>query len=154
MTLAAMGSQMEVVVLGWFVLTLTDSPFLVGLIAATRMGLNFLALFAGVVADRVRRQQLLATVEFVLTSLGLVMISLILSGFLEVWHIFTITLAAGLVRMFQMPAAQSLVADTLTADRISNGAALTSMGMNLSTIVGHCWAASCLSPLALKGPML
>jgi MFS family permease len=136
MTLAAMGSQMEVVVLGWFVLTLTDSPFLVGLIAATRMGLNFLALFAGVVADRVRRQQLLATVEFVLTSLGLVMISLILSGFLEVWHIFTITLVAGLVRMFQMPAAQSLVADTLTADRISNGVALTSMGMNLSTIVG------------------
>jgi MFS family permease len=136
MTLAGMGSQMEMVVLGWFVLTLTDSPFLVGLVAAARMGLNFLALFAGAVADRVRRQRLLATVEFVVASLGLVMLSLLLSGLLEVWHIFAITLVAGLVRMFQTPAAQSLVADTLTQEQIGNGAALTSMGMNLSTIMG------------------
>jgi MFS family permease len=136
MTLAGMGSQMEMVVLGWFVLTLTDSPFLVGLVAAARMGLNFLALFAGAVADRVRRQRLLATVEFVVASLGLVMLSLLLSGLLEVWHIFAITLVAGLVRMFQTPAAQSLVADSLTQEQIGNGAALTSMGMNLSTIMG------------------
>ena len=64
------------------------------------------------------------------------MLVLILSGLLEVWHIFAITLTGGLVRMFQMPAAQSLVADTLASDRISNGAALTTMGRNFATIVG------------------
>ena len=136
MTLAAMGSQMEGVVLGWYVLTLTDSPFLVGLVSAARMGLNFLALFAGAIADRVSRQRLLAGVQLVMTLLGLLMLVLILSGLLEVWHIFAITLAGGLVRMFQMPAAQSLVADTLASDRISNGAALTTMGRNFATIVG------------------
>lgn len=135
-TLAGMGSQMEAVVLGWYVLTLTDSPFLVGLVAAARMGLNFLALFAGAIADRVSRQMLLTSVEFVMACLGLVMLGLILSGLLEVWHIFAITLVSGLIRMFQTPSAQALVADTLTEDRISNGAALTSMGMNLSTIIG------------------
>jgi MFS family permease len=135
-TLAGMGSQMEVVVLGWFVLTLTDSPFLVGLVSGARMGLNFLALFAGAIADRMSRQLLLTTVEFVMACLGLLMLSLILTGLLQVLHIFIITLASGLVRMFQTPSAQSLVADTLPEDRISNGAALTSMGMNLSTIVG------------------
>jgi hypothetical protein len=43
---------MEVVVLGWFVLTLTDSPFLVGLVSGARMGLNFLfgSISTGVVA--------------------------------------------------------------------------------------------------------
>jgi MFS family permease len=131
-----MGAQMETVVLGWFVLTLTDSPFLVGLVSAARMGLNFLALFAGAIADRVSRQLLLTTVEFVMASLGLMMFGLILSGLLEVWHIFIITMVGGLISMFQTPSAQSLVADTLTEDRISNGAALTSMGMNLATIVG------------------
>lgn len=136
MTLVGMGSQMESVVLGWYVLTLTDSPFLVGLVAAARMGLNFLALFAGAIADRVRRQRLLAAVEFAMTALGLVMVTLILTGLLEVWHIFAITMVGGLVRMFQMPAAQSLVADTLSEDRIANGAALTTMGRNFSTIVG------------------
>ena len=136
MTVAAMGSQMEGVVLGWYVLTLTDSPFLVGLVAAARMGLNFLAIFAGAVADRVSRQRLLAVVELIMTCLAVLMLVLILSGRLEVWHIFAMTLAGGLVRMFQMPAAQSLVADTLTSDRISNGVALTTMGRNLATIVG------------------
>ena len=34
------------------------------------------------------------------------------------WHIFILTLAGGLVRMFQMPAAQSLAADTLSPDRL------------------------------------
>ena len=136
MTLAAMGTQMEAVVLGWYVLTLTDSPFLVGLISAARMGLNFLALFAGAIADRVRRQRLLATVEFVMTSLGLVILLLILTDWLEVWHLFAVTAAAGLVRMFQMPAAQSLVGDTLTQDNISNGAALSNMGRNIAFIIG------------------
>jgi MFS family permease len=135
-TLAGMGSQMEAVVLAWFVLTLTDSPFLVGLVSAARMGLNFLALFAGAIADRMSRQLLLTAVEFVMACIGLLMLGLILTGLLQVWHIFIITLFSGLVRMFQTPSAQSLVADTLTEDRISNGAALTSMGMNLSTIVG------------------
>ncbi len=48
-TLAGMASQMEMVVVVWYVLNLTDSPFLVGLTASARMGFNFLALFA--VAD-------------------------------------------------------------------------------------------------------
>ena len=50
-TLVTIGNQMEMVVLGWFVLTLTDSPFLVGAISAARMSLNIMALFAGAVAD-------------------------------------------------------------------------------------------------------
>jgi MFS family permease len=136
MSLAAVGTQMEAVVLGWFVLTLTDSPFLVGLIAAARMALNFLALVAGAVADRVRRQRLLAAVEFIMTALGLLILALVLSGFLQVWHLFAVTLVGGLVRMFQMPAAQALVADTLTKEHVSNGAALSNVGRNLATIVG------------------
>ena len=127
---------MEAVVLAWFVLTLTDSPFLVGLIAAARMALNFLALFAGAIADRLPRNRLLAAVEFVMASLGLIMLALILSGRLEIWHIFTITVVAGLVRLFQMPSAQSLVADTLPQERIGNGAAFTTVGMNIAMLFG------------------
>ena len=37
------GNQMEALVLAWYVLEVTGDPFLVGLIASARMGLNFLA---------------------------------------------------------------------------------------------------------------
>jgi predicted MFS family arabinose efflux permease len=131
-----MGTQMEAVVLGWFILTLTDSSFLVGLIWTARMSLNILALFAGAIADRLPRHRLLATVEFILASLGLLMLTLILSDRLEVWQIFVIAMLAGSVRVFQMPSAQSLVADTLPPDRIGNGAAFNHVGMNIGMLVG------------------
>ena len=136
MTFVGMGTQMEAVVLGWFILELTDSPFLVGLIGSARMGLNFLAIFAGAAADRLPRQKLLAAVECIMAVLGLSMLLLIVTGRLEVWHIFAITVTGGMVRLFQMPAAQSLVADTVGEDRISTGAALTNLGRNMTTVVG------------------
>ena len=130
------GNQMEALVLSWYILEVTGSPFLVGLIASARMGMNFLALFSGAIADRLPRHRLLAAVELVLTGLGLSILLLMLTGFLQVWHLFAITLSAGLVRIFQMPTAQALIGDTLPQDKISNGAALSSMAQNLSTILG------------------
>ena len=136
MALAGTGMQMESLALGWLVLIRTDDPFLVGLIASARMALNFLALFSGAIADRMPRQRLLAAVMFGMSLLGLGMLTLLLTGRLETWHLFALVLAGGMIRLFQMPSAQALVADILPEDRLSTGAALTTMGMNLNTIVG------------------
>lgn len=130
------GNQMEALVLAWYILEVTGDPFLVGLIASARMGLNFLALFSGAIADRLPRHRLLAAIEMVMTCLGVGILALMFTGLLEVWHLFAITLGAGLVRIFQMPSAQALIGDTLPEDKISNGAALSSMAQNLSTIIG------------------
>ena len=100
------------------------------------MALNILALLAGAVADRVPRNRLLATVEFLMTIFGVAMLLLILSGRLETWHIFAIAVTAGMVRVFQMPAAQSLVADTLPEERIGTGAAVNTLGRNIAMLVG------------------
>ncbi|GIT02448.1 MAG: MFS transporter [Chloroflexota bacterium] len=131
-----MGTQMEMVVIGWFVLTLTDSPFLVGAISAARMSLNILALFAGAVADRVPKQRVLATVEFLMAAFAGIMILLIMIGFLETWHIFFLAMTAGMVRVFEMPSSQALVADTLPEDRIANGAAFNTLGRNIAMLIG------------------
>ena len=136
MAISGTSSQMESVVLGWFVLTLTDSPFLVGLIASARMALNWLALFSGAIADRVPRKRLLVVVEFCQTALALLMLVLIVTGALQLWHIFALTVTGGFVRTFQMPASQALMADSLREDLISNGAALTNMGRNINSIMG------------------
>ena len=126
---------MEVVVLGWLILAETESPFLVGAISAARMSLNIFALLAGVVADRVPRNRLLAIVEFLMGGFGLAMLLLIFSGALVTWHIFLITVAIGMVRVFQMPSEQSLVADTLPDDRIASGAAFNTLGRNIAMLI-------------------
>ena len=121
---------MEAVVLGWFILDLTNSPFMVGAISAARMSLNILALFAGAIADRVPRNRLLASVEFIMACFGAMMLILILSGLLEMWHIFLITVTTGMARVFQMPSAQALVADTLPQNRIGT------LGRNIAMLIG------------------
>ncbi|MBL16181.1 MAG: hypothetical protein CL767_03185 [Chloroflexi bacterium] len=136
MTMSQMGSQMEMVVVVWYVLNLTDSPFLVGLTAAARLGFNFLALFAGATADIVPRRTLMIIVQAVLASLAIVMLTLIVSGLIEVWHIFIVTLAAGLARIFQMPTIQSLAVDSVTTDRIPNAVALINAGSNIALVLG------------------
>jgi len=127
---------MEMVVVVWYVLNLTDSPFLVGLTAAARLGFNFLALFAGATADIVPRRTLMIIVQAVLASLAIVMLTLIVSGLIEVWHIFIVTLAAGLARIFQMPTIQSLAVDSVTTDRIPNAVALINAGSNIALVLG------------------
>ena len=135
-TISQMGSQMEMIVVVWYVLNLTDSPFLVGLTASARMGFNFLALFAGATADLVPRRTLMIIIQAVLAFLALVMLVLIVSGQIEVWHIFIVTLAAGLARIFQMPTAQSLAVDSVPTDRIPNAVALVSAGGNIALVIG------------------
>ncbi|MCH7714165.1 MAG: MFS transporter [Chloroflexi bacterium] len=133
---AGMGSQMETLVVAWLVLTTTDSPFLVGLISSVRLATNFIALFAGAVADRLRRQLVLAAVEFTLASLAVLMLALVFTGRLEMWHLFTITFFVGLARIFQMPAAQSLAIDSVAPEQINIAVALTTMSQNMNLVIG------------------
>jgi len=100
-----MGAQMEGVVLGWFILTKTDSPFLAGAIWSARMSLNIMSLIAGAIADRIPRHKILAAVNFMTAALSILMLLLILSGRLEMWRIFSIVVVAGTVQVFQMPSA-------------------------------------------------
>ena len=60
MLLNSVGMMGEVVVLGWLTLTLTNSPFMVGVAMGTRMlPLFFVGVLAGALADRFPRRRLL-----------------------------------------------------------------------------------------------
>ena len=131
-----LGSAMENVVVVSLVLSLTDSPLLVGLISSARLTTNFLALFAGAVADRLSRRLVLAAVEFTLASLSVVMLALIITGQLQMWHLFTITFAVGTARPFQMPTAQSLAVDSVPPEQLTTAIALTTLSLNLSFVAG------------------
>ncbi|GIS81924.1 MAG: hypothetical protein CM1200mP15_05560 [Dehalococcoidia bacterium] len=80
--MGAMGNQTKLWVLGWFVLTLTDSPFLVGLITAARLFMNPLAVFAGAIADRVPEICCSYSRVYVAAT-GLLMLGLIITDSLD-----------------------------------------------------------------------
>ena len=136
MVFAGMGGQMETLVVAWLVLTKTNDPFMVGLISSTRLATNFVSLFAGAIADRLPRQLVLAAVEFTLAALALVMLVLVATGVMQVWHLFTVTFFVGMARIFQIPTAQSLAADSVPQEQLTTAVALTTMSMNMNLVIG------------------
>ena len=126
--------QMEAVVLAWYVLTLTDSPLLVGFVTTSRQAATLFGAITGAIADRLSRRGIVISAQGFMAFLAFVMTLLVLSGNIQTWHIFLATALTGLARIFDMPARQALVADSVPVNNISNAVALNNSGRNLMQI--------------------
>ena len=85
---AQVGSWMQTVSQSWLVLQLTDSPFLLGLIATLQSGpILLLAVFTGVLADRLTRRNILLVTHGVQGALALVLGLLVWSGHVRYGHV-------------------------------------------------------------------
>src|SRR5215207_8915521 len=117
---ATWASEMETLLLGWYVLVDTGSPFLVGLVGALRFGGTLLAPLYGVVADRVDRRTLLIVMRLLHALLAALIMALALTGSLQPWHAFAISAAGGLLRMGENVVRQSLIADVVPPGSLMN----------------------------------
>ena len=81
--------RMELLVLGYLVLRLIDSPFQVGLIAVfLNLPRPFFSLFAGLVAERLDRRQVLMGVHATYFVISVVLLLLLILDSVEPWHVF------------------------------------------------------------------
>ena len=127
----------ETVILGWLLLNLTDSPFVVSLGLGVRMAPAFLLGFlGGAVADRMDRRQVLG-----LTSLGMAVVGaglgvLVLVDRIEVWQLLAITFMGGCIRTLQQIARQSFIYDVVGPGDVVGGLAFISLGMRIGGGLG------------------
>ena len=127
---------MELLVLSWFVVTETESPFLLGLFGALRFfGALFGAAF-GVVVDRSNRRRLLIGVRMVFVALSAAILLLVLTERLQPWHVFILTGFGGLARALDNITRQTLLADIVRREELINAMALTRTGADASQMVG------------------
>ena len=97
--LNSVGMMGEVVVLGWLTLELTNSPFLVGVAMGARaLPLFFVGVPAGVIADRLPRQRLLAATGAGQALTTALMGVLVLIGAVSLAQLILLTFVAGILR--------------------------------------------------------
>lgn len=132
----ATGISMEMVVIGWLVLELTDSPILVGLVGASRYAGMGLGPLFGALADRFDRRRILILSRAAASIYALALAVLYYSSLLEVWHIFALVLFASVVRGFNMPTANALAADTVEKHNLASAVAMLMVGMSTTRMVG------------------
>lgn len=135
-TAASLAQRMDSVVLGWLVLELTNSAFLVGLLGSMRFLGALLGPVTGVVADRCDRRRLLLTSLLAMSGVVVILLMLVMLRRLAVWHLLLATTVWGMLWAIHQPAQQSLQADIHSGRELVNGIALLNTAMNLTSIIG------------------
>lgn len=133
----SMGQWMDQVSRTWLIYDLTHSPLQLGLIGAAR-GLPILifGMVAGVVADRYGRKAQLIISQTLNAILNLVLATLILTGNIQLWHVYVTGILAGTVQAFQQPARQVLINDLVGKKQLLNAISLNSAALNVSRSIG------------------
>ena len=103
---------------------------------ARSLPLLFLGPVGGVAADRFDKKRLMLTTQAFMVVISLVFATLIVTGLLEVWHIFAFTLLSGVGWAFNMPVRQSIVPNLVPRKDIINAMALNSAAFNVTRIGG------------------
>ena len=143
--------EMEVLILGWFVLVTTDSPFLLAALAALHFGGTLISPYVGVIADRVDRRAMLITLRLIYGGLAAVVMLLGLQGRVEAWQLFVIAAASGIIRPFDLIVRNALIADTVAVTELRNALGMSRTTMDSARIVGALMGAGLLSSFGL-GP--
>ena len=143
---AAASQWMENVARPFLILEMTDSPFLVGLVAGTRMvPMLFLGVWAGVLADRMDKKRILQITQTITFLTHAITAVLILADVIEPWMVFVGTLTGGASQAFNQPARVSLIPRLVPRENVTNAIALTSAAFNTMRTAGPAIAALILA---------
>ena len=103
---------MEMMVLGWLALELTDSPWWVQVIGFYRsIPLLLIGLFGSAITDRFKRRHLVLTLQATNVVAALSLALLLWSGNLKFWHLSVVALAMGSTWALDWPTRRSMIPD-------------------------------------------
>ncbi len=132
-----MGQWMQQVAIGWLVLDLTNSASFLGLVGFARgLPMLFLALPAGVLADRVDRRKLLMFFQAAGAFVAIALAALVIFDWIKPWHVIVISILGGAVMAFIAPTRQAMVPGAVPRELMANAIAMNSAGQNSTRIVG------------------
>ena len=136
--ISLIGTWMTRLATAWLVYRVTESAFLLGVVAfAGQIPSFFVPPLAGVWVDRWDRHKVLVWTQVLAMLQSLAMAALALSGHINVAWVITLTLFQGVITAVEIPTRQSFVI-SLIGDRadLGNAIALNSSSFNAARLVG------------------
>jgi len=121
-------------ILAWDLTGLAQSLAYINLVVALPM--IFASMIGGAVTDRVERRQLIIVGQCLITCNEIFILTMLLLGQLEFWHLLCTAFVAGCAFPFIMPARMAITVNVVGPDRIQSAMAVSGGAMNLSRVVG------------------
>jgi len=146
------GMQMGMVAQGWLVYTLTDSALALGLVSAGwGLPLVIFSLFGGVLADRMKKRNLMIITQTAVFLQSLVMAVLVATELIQLWHLVLSSVIAGVILAFSLPARQAFIRELSSDAELLNAIALNSVTMNACRIGSPALAGILLKLIGIPG---
>ncbi|MDE0197436.1 MAG: MFS transporter [Caldilineaceae bacterium] len=154
-TLWWLAHYMEMIVLGWLVLELTDSAGLVGLVGFCRSIPSLLVGgFGGLLADRIGRRPLVIASQTLTFCMYATVALLLAVGLLAIWHLVVISLTLGCAWAMDWPTRRALIPDLVGRPRVVDALMLENLGMSVARAFGPLLAGLVLDAFNVLGCFL
>ena len=128
---------MQTVTQSWLVLQLTNSPFLLGLIVTLQFGpILLLSVFAGILADRLTKRNILIFTQTVQGALALTLAGLVWSGHARYGNVAVLAMMLGVMTALDQPTRQSFIMELVGRRWVASAVGLNSVSFNAARIVG------------------
>lgn len=134
---AALGTQMQAIAIGWHMYQMTDSTLALGLTALFRViPFMTLSLVGGAIADAVDRRRLLVVTQTLQMLVTLFLVGMTMVGVEAAWVIYTVAFLGGALQAFDAPARQALIPNLVPREHLANALTLNTLVRQAATIVG------------------
>ena len=129
---------MEQIARPFLIFSITDNSavHLGGVIAVRTAPQLLFGVFAGVVSDWFDRKTILLTTKASVLVLSAAFAVLVVTGGVELWHIYAFSFIRGSFMAFDQPARQSMIASIVPGERMTGAVALMSATQNTMRILG------------------
>ena len=148
----ALALWMEQIARPYLIYELTGSPLQLGgvIVARTLPQFGF-GVAAGVAIDWFDRKRVLQLSQTAALALNVIFAALLLTGLLELWHIYAAAAVRGATMAFDQPARQALVPAVVPAHRVTNAVALFSATQNTMRILGTAASGFAIAAIGVSG---
>jgi MFS family permease len=149
-TLSLIGTWMQSMALGWLALELTNSAFLVGLVAtASSIPILVFTMHAGAVVDRSDKLKLVKFAQVAFLADATLLWWLTYTHRINIVSLTALAFVSGCISSVEIPARQSMFIDLVGREDLPDAIALNSSGFNLARVVGPGLAAAVIARLGI-----
>jgi MFS family permease len=149
-TMSLIGTWMQTMAEGWLALELTNSAFLVGLVAvATSIPILLFSLPAGAIVDRADKLRLVRIAQGCYLAEASVLWGLTVTHHITIHSLLALAFVSGTIASLEIPARQSMYIDLVGREDLPEAIALNSSGFNLARVIGPAISAAVIAGLGI-----
>src|SRR5579859_3352790 len=134
--ISLIGTWMQSTAQQWLVIRLTNSPLALGVVTTLQfLPVTILALFGGVLADRLPKRRTLIATQTLLLIQATIFGVLVATNVIQLWHVYVLAVIQGTISAVDTPVRQAFSVEMVGRDELANAVALNSMTFNGARIV-------------------